>query len=151
MRRFLTASILRRRKAAHRFPRKRPMKNLIAASAVLCASALSAQVTESIDVRVVNVDVTVMSRQGPVRGLTRDDFEIREDGKVQTITNFYTSDETRPATTAVASQAPAAPAAPLDERFRRKVLVLVDNHHTTRRGRDTSLRALEAMINDRFH
>jgi hypothetical protein len=43
------------------------MKRLIAASAVLWASALTAQVTESIDVRVVNVDVTVMSRKGPVR------------------------------------------------------------------------------------
>src|SRR3954454_9606857 len=120
-----------------------PMKNLIAASAVLCASALSAQVTESIDVRVVNVDVTVMSRQGPVRGLTRDDFEIREDGKVQTITNFYTSDETRgtvaAARPAAASSPAAAPAQAPDERFRRKVLVLVDNHHTTRRSRDTAL------------
>ncbi|MGA8808082.1 MAG: VWA domain-containing protein [Thermoanaerobaculia bacterium] len=130
------------------------MRRLIAASAVLWASALTAQVNESIDVRVVNVDVTVMSRKGPVRGLTRDDFEIREDGKVQTITNFYTSDETRPtvAVTAAAASSPAAaPVAPQDERFRRKVLVLVENHHTTRRARDTSLRALEAMINDRFH
>ena len=131
------------------------MKRLIAASAVLWASALTAQVNESIDVRVVNVDVTVMSRKGPVRGLTRDDFEIREDGKVQPITNFYTSDETRSTLAAVtpgAAPSPtAAPAPTLDERFRRKVLVLVDNHHTTRRGRDTSLRALEAMINDRFH
>src|SRR6476619_1628444 len=98
-----------------RISKRGTMKRLIAASALLWASALPAQVNESIDVRVVNVDVTVMSRQGPVRGLTRDDFEIREDGKLQTITNFYTSDETRPVTTAVASQPPAAPAPPLDE------------------------------------
>jgi VWFA-related protein len=128
------------------------MKRLIAAAAVLWAAALAAQVTESIDVRVVNVDVTVMSRKGPVQGLTRDDFEIREDGKVQPITNFYTSDETRPVVAAtIETPSTTAPAPPQDERFRRKVLVLVDNHHTTRRSRDTALRALETMINDRFH
>jgi len=31
------------------------------------------------------------------------------------------------------------------------VLVLVDNHHTTRRGRDRALAQLEAMVKDKFH
>jgi VWFA-related protein len=93
------------------------------------------------------------SKGGPVRGLTRDDFEIFEDGRRQTITNFYASDETR----TVAATAPAAtPAVPAvaeqpDPRFRRKVLVLVDNSHITRHSRDIALRELEAMITDRFH
>jgi VWFA-related protein len=120
---------------------------------LLCASAMTAQVTESIDVRIVNVDVTVTSKGTPVRGLTRDDFEIFEDGRRQTITNFYASDETRTVRTAATPTAPAiaAPAAEPDPRFRRKVLVLVDNHHTTRHSRDKALRELEAMITDRFH
>jgi len=47
-------------------------------------------VIEKIDVNVVNVDVTVTDRAGnPVRGLTRDDFQILEDGKLQKVTNFY--------------------------------------------------------------
>jgi len=34
--------------------------------------------------------VTVTDRRGdPVRGLTRDDFEVFEDGVPQAITNFY--------------------------------------------------------------
>jgi VWFA-related protein len=120
---------------------------------LLSASALTAQVTESIDVRVVNVDVTVMSKGVPVNGLTRDDFEVFEDGRRQTITNFYTSEETRNAAApapAGASVAGAAAAVP-DPRFIRRVLVLVDNGHTTRRARDRALRQLETMINDRFH
>jgi VWFA-related protein len=121
----------------------------------LCASVLSAQVTESIDVHIVNVDVTVTSKGAPVRGLTRDDFEILEDGRLQTITNFYLSDDTRTVSTAIApaaaTTAAATPAVEQDPRFRRKVLVLVDNHHTTRHSRDKALRELEAMINDRFH
>jgi VWFA-related protein len=129
------------------------MKRLFAFAVVLCSTTLSAQVSETIDVRVINVDVTVTSKSGPVRGLTRDDFEIFEDGKLQPITNFYASDETRAVHTAVASGAPfVAPAADeQDPRFRRKVLVLVDSSHTVRQYRDTALRELEAMITDRFH
>jgi VWFA-related protein len=60
---------------------------------VLCiGSALTAQrpLVESIEVRVVNVDVVVTDRSGkPVTGLTRADFQLVEEGKPQEITNFY--------------------------------------------------------------
>ncbi|MEA2162620.1 MAG: hypothetical protein QOK37_747 [Thermoanaerobaculia bacterium] len=123
---------------------------LLAASILLGAATLAAQVSETIDVRVVNVDVTVTSKSGPVRGLTRDDFEIFEDGRRQTITNFYASDETR--AVAAKTDVVTAPAVEQpDTRFRRKVLVLVDNNHTTKHSRQTALSELEEMINDRFH
>jgi VWFA-related protein len=130
------------------------MKALMSAALFLAATALTAQVTESIDVRIVNVDVTVTSKGAPVRGLTRDDFEILEDGRAQKITNFYSVEEPARAKVATApTVAPSAeaPATETDPRFRRKVLVLVDNRHTTRHQRDIALRELEAMINDRFH
>lgn len=45
---------------------------------------------EVVDVRVVNVDVYVTDRDGnPVTGLTRDDFELREDRHQVEIANFY--------------------------------------------------------------
>ena len=48
------------------------------------------RLVESIEVRVVNVDVVVTDREGnPVTGLTKNDFEILEDKRPQTITNFY--------------------------------------------------------------
>jgi VWFA-related protein len=126
---------------------------IVIASLSLCAAVAQAQVTERIDVRVVNVDVTVTSKGVPVSGLTRNDFEVFEDGKRQAISNFYTSEETRTIAAApAASVAGAMPeAAQPDERFRKRVLVLVDNNHTTRRARDNALLQLEAMINDRFH
>ena len=44
---------------------------------------------ETFDVQINNVDVVVTDRHGhPVSGLTRDDFEVRENGVVQPITNF---------------------------------------------------------------
>jgi VWFA-related protein len=132
------------------------MKTLIAVTLLLAATAVTAQVSESIDVRIVNVDVTVTSKGAPVRGLTRDDFEIFEDGRPQKITNFYSvAEPARAAAPAAANGVSAAPAAASepepDPRFRRKVLVLVDNRHTARHQRDIALRELEAMINDRFH
>jgi len=133
----------------------KPISIAVAAAALVCAVSFGQQVNERIEVNVVNVDVTVTSKGAPVRNLTRADFDIFEDGKRQTITNFYTSDETQstvtPTAAAVAAAAPAAPVAQPDERFRRKVLVLVDNHHTTRRGRDRALAQLETMVNDKFH
>lgn len=45
---------------------------------------------ETIDVRVVNVDVWVTDRDGdPVTGLTADDFEVREDGRPVELSNFF--------------------------------------------------------------
>ena len=47
-------------------------------------------VVESIEVRVINIDTIVTDKSGnPVTGLTREDFELFEDGKKQPITNFY--------------------------------------------------------------
>ena len=45
---------------------------------------------ETIDVRVVNVDVWVTDRDGnPVTGLAADDFEVREDGRPVELSNFF--------------------------------------------------------------
>lgn len=45
---------------------------------------------ETIDVRVVNVDVWVTDRDGnPVTGLTADDFEVRENGRPVELSNFF--------------------------------------------------------------
>jgi len=45
---------------------------------------------ESIDVSIVNVEVTVTDKKGnPIQGLTKDDFEIYDNGRPQMITNFY--------------------------------------------------------------
>ena len=102
---------------------------------------------EKIDVSVVNVDVTVTDRHGqPVRNLTRDDFEIIEDGKPQPISNFYVVENAE----ARVESGPAAAGAPPPERFRRKVLVLVDNLNTSVHGRNEALARLEEFISKHF-
>jgi VWFA-related protein len=47
-------------------------------------------VSESVEVSVTNIEVVVTDSKGNrVSGLTRADFEVRQDGVPQTITNFY--------------------------------------------------------------
>src|SRR6185436_10511244 len=54
------------------------------------APAAVEQFGESVNVNVVNVDVYVTDKSGQrVNGLTKDDFEITEDGRAVTISNFY--------------------------------------------------------------
>lgn len=60
------------------------------------AAALPAQpgqpFVDSVDVQVVEVDVAVTDRRGrPVRGLTREDFELYVDGRPVEIANFFES------------------------------------------------------------
>ncbi|HMB54202.1 MAG TPA: hypothetical protein VKU40_12855, partial [Thermoanaerobaculia bacterium] len=51
---------------------------------------------DSVDVNVVNLEVMVTDREGnPVRGLTRDDFVVTEDGQPVELTNFYAVESAR--------------------------------------------------------
>ncbi len=67
----------------------------LAIACLLCPAAGAPQpapesFTETIDVRVVNVDVWVTDRDGnPVTGLQADDFEVREDGRPVELSNFF--------------------------------------------------------------
>lgn len=122
----------------------------IALSVAFVAAGAAAQtLTEKIDVSVVNVDVVVTGADGkPVRGLTRDDFQLIEDGVAQPVTNFY-------AVESAARQAVAGGTVPVateqeDPRFRRKVLMLIDNNHLSKHGRELALRRVEEFVNDRF-
>ena len=66
-----------------------------------------------VEVHVVNVDVSVTDANGkPVLDLTKDDFEIFEDGQPQKITNYYVirNADVKPASANAA--APVAPPAP---------------------------------------
>lgn len=61
---------------------------------------------DRVEVRVIEVDVVVQDAKGdPVTGLTRDDFELLEDGKPVEISNFLAYTES-------AGTGPAAPGAP---------------------------------------
>ena len=72
------------------------MSRLVRASVVvtlLLTSSLAAQYSERVDVSIASIDVVVRDKAGNlVRGLTKDDFEVYEDGKLQKVTNFSAID-----------------------------------------------------------
>ncbi|MEA2339585.1 MAG: hypothetical protein QOE82_3592 [Thermoanaerobaculia bacterium] len=123
---------------------------VIAVTLLIAAGIHGQQLVEKIDVNLVNVDVTVTAKGHSVQGLTKDDFEVREDGVLQTITNFYAV-ENAPAL-AVDNSGAVSPAStpPTEERFRRKVLVIVDYAHTSKINRNRALQRLQQFIDDRF-
>jgi len=122
------------------------------------AASLAAQekIAETIEVRVANVDVVVTDRAGhAVQGLTKDDFELLENGKPQTITNFYEiAPNAPPLPLTVTSGTQAAPAipqpsvttSPADIRARRFVVVL-DNYSLEPIQRNSVITALRKFIN----
>jgi VWFA-related protein len=129
------------------------MRPLVIIAAVLLAAAAAPgqEFVEKIDINLVNVDVTVTSSGHSIQGLTKDDFEVLEDGIPQTITNFYAVESTPPPAVAAGRAATPAPAQePTDERFRRKVLLIVDYIHTSPINRNHALQNIEQFIDDRF-
>jgi len=90
------------------------------------------KLTETIDIRVINVDVVVTDKKGkPITGLTRDDFELFENGVPKAISNFYEVEGPKALNIAIApTQGPAAAAAAkeeIPENLRRRVIFYIDN------------------------
>lgn len=92
------------------------------------------KLTERVDINVINVDVVVTDKKGtPVTGLTRDDFELYENGIPKTISNFYEVEATKPAAATAAvttTQAPVVKGPRPDEvpdNMRRRIIFYIDN------------------------
>lgn len=118
---------------------------------------------ETVDVSVVNVDVYVTDRQGnPVTGLTRGDFELRVDGKPESITNFYavtgdietasSHDETpvEPQPKPTPQGPPTRPTEPEEtpESQRLWMVIYVDNTNLDPLNRNRVFRQLREFLND---
>jgi VWFA-related protein len=89
------------------------------------------KLVETIEVRVTNVDVVVTDKKGnPIVGLSKDDFQIFENGKLQPITNFY---EVRPQSVNTIANGPADAPGPDDSSLapaevrQRRIIFFIDN------------------------
>ena len=122
------------------------------------------QFVDIVNVSVVNVDAYVTDKQGkPVTNLTREDFQILENGRPVEITNFYAVNEGRsivvdeeeaaqaPAGPVASAPAPAAPpqasqapSTPTDQRLR--LVIYIDNFNLRPFNRNRVMRELRAFI-----
>jgi VWFA-related protein len=126
-----------------------PRGVLLCSAVFFVASAASPQtqskpvpLASSIDVRVINVDVTVTDGSGkPVTNLAKEDFEVLEDGQPQPITNFSLNQKKVAASSASAEALPAP---------RRKVIVVIDNNYIDARQRSLTLDTLDRFVAERF-
>jgi VWFA-related protein len=91
------------------------------------------KLSESIDVKVINVDVVVTDRKGvPITGLTKDDFELFENGVPKLISNFYEVQGKKATNISIipaGEEKPVAtvPAEEITENLRRRIIFYVDN------------------------
>ena len=118
---------------------------------------------DTVNVGVVNIDAYVTDKKGnPVTGLTKDDFQLFENGSKVEISNFYAVNAGKavaqpsdlaaaaPATPPVPGAAPAA-AADLDtvrtpEEQRLRLIVYIDNYNLRPFNRNRVMRELRAFI-----
>ncbi len=110
---------------------------------------------DSVNVDVINVEVVVTDKQGrPITGLTREDFEIFEDGREVEISNFH---EVRGLT--VDNPADEEPSVPIDEPVPgapvaddggQRLVILVDNMNISPQSRKLLFTRLREHLRNRW-
>ena len=129
----------------------------IATIAVVVVGSASAQktgplppLTAQVEVHIVNVDVSVTGANGkPVLDLSKDDFEIFEDGQPQKVANFYVIRNAN--VNAASANTAATPASPDSDQFRRKFVLLVDNNYIDKIQRDMALAEIDRFVDGAFN
>ncbi len=111
-------------------------------------------VTEAVRVNVVNVEVFVTGPHGrPVLDLEPEEFELREDGKVVSLTNFLAPVSSlvgaAPAPAPPSTPGPAQIQQPQDEARQRTLVVFLDDLNLTQRSRKPVLDRLRGFVSDR--
>ena len=124
---------------------RRILSAVLLAALVLPARAQS-NLSESVEVHVLELEAVVLDREGkPVRGLTRDDFTVKIDGKSAEVTNFFAVDrgavvETRdPSSTAAEAETPVV-------RIPSRLIVVLDDLHLHQKARKRALDAMKTYV-----
>jgi VWFA-related protein len=122
---------------------------LFALTAIAQDRPLIPHAGEAIDVSIVNVDVVVTDKKGNhVQGLTKDDFEIYENGKLQPLSNFAEYRGGRE-TVLEAAKAGAAPSEARIEnapRPKRTILVFIDHFSLLPWDREQFFSSLKTLL-----
>lgn len=112
------------------------------------------KLTINVDVRVIGIDVVVTDKKGnAVSGLTKDDFQIFENGTEKPISNFYEI-EGKTATQAVVTPVAGATAAPpppkeeVSEQLRRRIILYIDNLSLSPFNRNRVFKQMKDFVKD---
>jgi VWFA-related protein len=134
------------------------MRRILAVALALALTDAAAQtgatISKSVEVSVTNVDVVVTDSKGqPITDLTAADFEVRQDGVVQPLTNFSFIRNAPPAPPVPAEAAPPitpTPAPALEpatpQAARAHLIVFFDELHLTVPGKNRALKSLREYL-----
>src|SRR6476469_1721185 len=127
------------------------MRSIAAIAFALLAGAVQAQMSEVIEVHVANVGVVVLDRAGkPITGLTKDDFQLFENGKPQPLTNFYEMRSQTLATPSEGAPAAAAPAVPSTEPTaeakKRSIVIFFDSSSIDFFARNKAIDSIQRLM-----
>jgi VWFA-related protein len=117
-------------------------------AALLVSVPLAAQMRESIDVSLVEIEVSVVDRAGrAVTGLTEDDFEVFIGRRAVPISSFYqvsngriVADETRAVRAATTSAVAPATSIPTS------LVIFIDELHLSQRSHKRTIEALKKYV-----
>lgn len=112
------------------------------------------KLSENIDIRVIGIDVVVTDKKGlSINGLTKDDFQIFENGIEKPISNFYEI-EGKVARQVVAVPVAGAPAPPpppkeeINEQLRRRLILYIDNLSLAPFNRNRVFKQMKDFVKD---
>lgn len=137
------------------------MKRLFVVSALLAAASGEAQktpvpqplppVSEQVEVSVTNIEVVVTDAKGNrVPGLTREDFEVFQDGVPQKITNFYAVSGRKVLLEdgkVIALDAPAAQAE-VPREVKARYVIYIDNLNIQPQNRNRMFKRLKEFVQE---
>jgi VWFA-related protein len=126
----------------------------LSAGVVACASLAlggdeapsKAQMIPDVETTLLRVEVVVLDKDGrPVKGLTADDFQVFEDGRLQTISHFQPAfDGSAPTLPAAADDETGAAAAPAPPP--RHIVLAIDDLHLSSNGLSGCKEALKRFL-----
>ena len=115
---------------------------LLALALFLAAPMFAQNISETYEVHVLEVEAVVLDRAGkPVRGLTRDDFEVRIDREPAVVTNFYAVDRGE-----IVDDRPDPGSSAEVHRMPTRLVVVLDDLHLRQAGRKRALEALKTYV-----
>ena len=90
------------------------------------------KLTETMEIRVINVDVVVTDKKGvPITGLKKEDFQLYENGVPKPISNFFEVEGNKALNVAMAPptepKAPAVVHEETPENMKRRIILYIDN------------------------
>jgi VWFA-related protein len=111
-------------------------------------------ISESVEVSITNIEVVVTDSKGNrVSGLTREDFQVLQDGIPQTITNFYAVSGGKVLLedgTTVSIETPETPAGPAEvpEELRSRYVLYIDNLNIQPMNRNRMFKRLKEFVQE---